>query len=97
MLWKGYDSVMANTKSKLKFPTSKTDINSVNFKLSRFIRLRSVVWYGVHECNGCGAPIVKSSSETGGVALDAPHDSCYPNHKWALHCCHGKPQPAPVK
>jgi hypothetical protein len=55
--------------------------------LADFIRNPEVVWYGPHECNGCGATIVKSSIKSGGVSLDAPHDHHYPNHQWARHNC----------
>lgn len=70
-----YDSVMKETNLK--------DCSS----LGRFIRNRKVVWYGPHACNGCGATIIKSSIESGGLALDAPHGHHYPNHKWVLHRC----------
>ncbi len=55
--------------------------------IGEMLRDHSVIWYGPHECNGCGAIIVKSSIETGAVALDAPHDHHYPNHQWRLHLC----------
>lgn len=63
-----------------------TDTNS-KLKLSRYIRIRKTVWYGPHECNGCAATIIKSSIESGGVMLDAPHGHHYPNHKWTEHRC----------
>lgn len=59
--------------------------------ISRFIRNRKVVWYGPHECNNCGATIVKSSFNQGGLELDAPHGHHYPNHRWTLHRCN-KPE-----
>lgn len=31
--------------------------------------------------------IVKSSIESGAIALDAPHGHHYPNHEWRLHQC----------
>jgi hypothetical protein len=62
-------------------------------ELIAFLRDRSVVWYGPHECNGCGATVVKSSNETGGVSLDAPHGHHYPNHKWIEHRCTVKQAP----
>ena len=55
--------------------------------LGEMIRDKSVVWYGPHECEGCGECIIKSSVETGGVALDSPHNHHYPNHEWRLHRC----------
>jgi hypothetical protein len=45
------------------------------------------VWYGPHECNGCGATIIKLSLEQGGISLNAPHDHHYPNHVWQKHSC----------
>jgi hypothetical protein len=60
-------------------------------KLQTFIRNPKTVWYGPHQCNGCGATIVKSSIESGGVSLDAPHGHHYPNHEWTQHkCANGK-------
>jgi hypothetical protein len=35
--------------------------------------------------------IIYSSVESGGVTLNAPRQSHYPNHKWTLHEC--TPQP----
>lgn len=61
--------------------------------LNRFIRNRKVVWYGPHECNGCGATVVKSSIESGAIALDAPHGHHYPNHKWMKHVCTAPEKP----
>ncbi len=80
MLQIGYDLVMSKTSQKKVVKTN------------RFIRLRSVVWYGPHECNICGGIIIKSSFETGGLMLDAPHDHHYPNHKWTVHKCVGIPE-----
>jgi hypothetical protein len=57
---------------------------------NNFIRNPSIVWYGPHECNGCGAIIVKPSISSGGIALDAPHGHHYPNHQWKEHKCSGK-------
>lgn len=45
------------------------------------------VWYGPHECNGCGATVVKLSVAQGGITLDAPHNHHYPNHIWEKHVC----------
>lgn len=57
--------------------------------LDAFIRNPHTVWYGPHQCNGCGETIVKSSLESGGVALDAPHGHHYPNFPWKKHVCNG--------
>lgn len=54
---------------------------------NNFIRNPKVVWYGPHECNGCGATVVKASVEDGAMTLDAPHGHHYPNHKWTKHKC----------
>ena len=56
-----------------------------------------VIWYGPHECNGCGKQIVKSSIDTGGVALDFAHNSHYPNHVWEKHVCAGGAPKSAVK
>ena len=45
------------------------------------------VWYGPHQCNGCGATIIKLSVAQGGIALDAPFNHHYPNHVWEKHSC----------
>lgn len=68
-----------------------------DFKLTRFIRNRKVVWYGPHECNNCGATIVKSSHNQGGIELDAPFDHHYPNHRWVLHRCNKPEVPQAAK
>jgi hypothetical protein len=66
---------------------SKETIEPEEKKLSRFIRMRKVVWYGPHPCEECGETIIRSSKETGRVALDAPFDHHYPNFKWCRHRC----------
>lgn len=58
-----------------------------NKSLATWIRNPGIVWYGPHECNGCGQTIVKSSIESGGKSLNAPHNHHYPNHKWVEHKC----------
>jgi len=45
------------------------------------------IWYGPHQCNGCGATVVILSREQGGIALDAPFNHHYPNHIWQKHDC----------
>lgn len=55
--------------------------------LNRAIRDPKGIWYGPHQCNKCGGVIVKKSFEQGGLELNAPQGSCYPNHKWELHDC----------
>lgn len=45
------------------------------------------VWYGPHECNGCGSTVVKLSIQQGGITLDAPFGHHYPNHVWEKHEC----------
>jgi hypothetical protein len=54
---------------------------------NNFIRNPKVVWYGPHQCNGCGGLIVRSSSQSGGISLNAPFNHHYPNHIWAEHKC----------
>jgi len=45
------------------------------------------VWYGPHQCNGCGETVVVLSRQQGGLALNAPHNHNYPNHVWEEHVC----------
>ena len=61
------------------------------------IRNPNVVWYGPHECNGCGQTIVKASTHDGGMSLDAPHGHHYPNHKWTEHRCHPRKKVGELK
>ncbi len=58
---------------------SKTEIKK--------IRDPKGIWYGPHECNGCGTTIVKLSKEQGNISLDAPFNHHYPNFQWKKHTC----------
>lgn len=58
--------------------------------LQKFIRDPAIIWYGPHQCNKCGCMIVKSSFESGGLALDAgDYNHHYPNFPWRRHLCIG--------
>lgn len=45
------------------------------------------IWYGPHQCNDCGKIIIKKAREQGGLELNAPFNSNYPNHVWQKHSC----------
>lgn len=87
------------TPSQLGKKTSaaKTSAAKRNAKLPRteeglqkFIRDPAIIWYGPHQCNKCGQIIVKSSFESGGLALDAgDYEHHYPNFPWKRHDCSG--------
>ena len=67
----------------------KSLLNSMNLTPEEAWKIKDPagVWYGPHECNGCGATVVKLSVAQGGIALDAPHNHHYPNHIWQKHIC----------
>lgn len=64
-----------------------TRLTSPRVQLENFIYDPSVVWYGPHACQTCGNLIVQSSAESGAIALDAPFEHHYPNHRWVEHEC----------
>jgi len=64
---------------------------------NNFIRNPNVIWYGPFECSGCGQTIVRPSRTDGGVALNAPHDHHYPNHKWTKHVCPARKKVGEIK
>lgn len=45
------------------------------------------VYYGPHECDGCGKPIVRVALEQGGQKFDLPDGPIYPNSDWPVHEC----------
>lgn len=58
-----------------------------NTKIEKAIKDPEGIWYGPHECNGCGKLVIKKSLDQGGLTLDAPHNHHYPNHQWEIHIC----------
>lgn len=88
------ETTPAKTLGSSKSPR-KTSAARRNAKLPRtpegfasFIRDPSVVWYGPHQCNKCGGIVVKSSFQTGGLALNADDENHhYPNFVWDKHQC----------
>ncbi len=58
-------------------------------KLEKEIRDPAAVWYGPHQCSGCGKMIVKRDHRQGELlALDAAdYNHHYPNFIWTEHVC----------
>jgi hypothetical protein len=50
-------------------------------------RNSKIVYYGPHQCDNCGAMIVKMGVEFGGTAFNAPKTYAYPNTEWHPHVC----------
>jgi hypothetical protein len=50
-------------------------------------RNSKIVYYGPHQCDNCGAMIVKMGIEFGGTAFNAPKTYAYPNTEWHPHVC----------
>jgi hypothetical protein len=80
---------MTKPNQKPKKPSLKVFASQKEFE--KFLRDPSVEWFGPWHCSNCNAMIIYSSVESGGVTLNAPRQSHYPNHKWTLHEC--TPQP----
>lgn len=58
-------------------------------KLEKEIRDPAAVWYGPHQCEGCGRIIIRRDRRQGEVlALDAEDfNHHYPNFVWTEHVC----------
>jgi hypothetical protein len=84
---KGRFAIHIETKHDEKSHTTPTRLTPPRVQLENFIYDPSVVWYGPYACPTCGVEIVKSSRESGAIALDAPHGHHYPNHHWVEHEC----------
>ena len=83
----GDEIKQAKDEMYTEYMSALNNANHKKLNFDNFIRDPKTVWYGPHECPVCGSKIVKSSIESGGVMLDAPHDSQYPNHQWNAHVC----------
>lgn len=53
-------------------------------------RSSKIIYYGPHECSGCGQKICKMGHEFGGNAFTYPEGPIYPNTEWHVHVCDPK-------
>lgn len=59
-------------------------------------RSSRIVYYGPHECQNCGATVVKMGAEFGGNTFDQPQGPIYPNTEWHVHVCDPKKARTPA-